>query len=341
MISVTVIGSGALGKFYGGLLTLAGCHVCYLERSDFAIVQEQKYYEIELPNTRVIQIKPNQIEKDYRLLPKSDIVIVALKTTENHLLKKFLPPALKPASKILILQNGIGNEEYLSTLISTQTIVCGVTTIGATKIKPGYIKVNHLGELNLAPFNQQDIPSCEDIKQQLAYANLSNALCPPIRLFESHRIIRWSKLLWNTPFSSLSLIFNTSVDVLATQKQYQAIVRAIMHEVCLVAKQDDAEIKDKIEKLIALTATLKGYYPSMYYDFKADKQIESQYIVFNVLDYARLHQLNLPLLSAVYEKLRLLEQKGKWFCTSEQNNIISLFMNLVNDKALELRSSPF
>ncbi|STX51311.1 2-dehydropantoate 2-reductase [Legionella busanensis] len=333
MISVTVIGSGAIGKFYGGLFSLAGSYVCYLEQSDFSIVQDQKYYEIELPSGSVKQVKPHQIEKDYKLLPKADIIIIALKTTENHLLKKFLPPTLKPNSKLLILQNGIGNEEYLSTFINTQTIICGVTTIGAIRVKPGYVKITHLGELNLAPFKSHDFSSCEYIKQQLATVNLSNGLFPQIHLFENHRIIRWSKLLWNTPFSSLSLLLNVSVDVIATQKKYQDIARAIMYEVCLAAKKDGALIENKIEKLIAVTATLKGYYPSMYYDFKISRPIESQYIIFNVLDYAQLHQINLPVLSVIHKQLKSLEKTKEWLNKEEKNKLISILKLLIDDKS--------
>ncbi|CEK09249.1 ketopantoate reductase family protein [Legionella hackeliae] len=321
---VTVIGSGAIGKFYGGLFVLAGHHVCYLERTDFTFLQEQKYYEIELPDGCVIQVPPSQIENDYNLLPKSDLIIIALKTTENHLIEKLLPSALKQESKILLLQNGIGNEEYLSTFIKNYSIVCGVTTTGATRIKPGYIKIKHLGELKLAPFIKQNAASCEYINQSLVRANLSNTLCPHIQLFENHRALRWTKLLWNTPFSSLSLILNLSVDALATQKQYQDIIRSMMREVCLVAREDGVEIENNIEKLIALTATLKGFYPSMYYDFKMNKPIESQYIIFNVIDYAQSHQLHLPLLSLTYEKLMLLEEKKQWFSPIERSNIISL-----------------
>lgn len=80
---ITVIGSGAIGKFFGGLCITAGCYVCYLERSDFATVKNKKYYEIELPDGCVNQIVPSQIENDYLQLPKSDIIIIALKTTEN------------------------------------------------------------------------------------------------------------------------------------------------------------------------------------------------------------------------------------------------------------------
>lgn len=323
MQSVTVIGSGSIGKFYGGLFTLAGCRVCHLERSDFITVREQKYYEIELPDSKVIKIAPSQIEKDYTLLPKTDIVIISLKTTENNLLKKIIPHVIKYGSKIILLQNGIGNEEYLSKYVKNCSVVCGVTTTGVDRKKPGYVKVKHLGELKLAPFTSNGKSSCGDIKELITAAKLPAAICPKIQIFENHRILRWTKLLWNIPFSCLSLLFNTTVDILATQKQFQKVVRTIMQEICLVASNDGAEIEKEIEKLIELTATLHGFYPSMYYDFTMHKQIESQYIVYNVIDYAKSQNLNLPLLSFIYAKLSLLEKSGKNFSENEQEEVYS------------------
>lgn len=326
MRSVTVIGSGAVGKFYGGLFVLSGCRVSYLEHSDFAIIQEKKYYEIELPDGRVIKIRPHQVENDFKRLPKADIILIALKTTENHLLTTFLPAVLKKESKILLLQNGLGNEEYLFTFIKNHPIVCGVVTIGVSKIKPAYVKVKHFGEIKLAPFSMLDNASCEDIKEQLLQANDSKfgAICPSIFLFENHRILRWTKLLWNASFSVLSLLFNVSVDILVTETNYQTIVRALMDEICLAAKEDGASIEDTIETIIEVTATQKGYYPSMYYDFKLARSIESQYILRNVLDYARVHHLNLPLLSLVYKKLMLQIKRKEWFSPAEQDSILSL-----------------
>lgn len=316
MITVTVIGSGAIGKFYGALFTLAGLHVCHLERSDFSILQQQKYYELEMPDGAAIQVTPKQIEKDYNRLPKSDIILIALKTTANEELKEILPYVLKPQSKILVLQNGIGNEEYLATFIKeNNTILCGVTTTGATRIKPGYIKIKYLGELKLAPFKTEQSVGKEI--QQLLRSSANPAVYPKIQLVDNHRIMRWTKLLWNTPFSSLAVIFNTSVDVLATQSNYQKIVRALMHEVCLVAKLDKAEIADDIEKLLAVTAKLRGFYPSMYFDFKEGRRLESQYIVANVIDYAKIHGLDTPVLSFIYEKLLELEKNARVFTSTE------------------------
>ncbi|WP_019215924.1 ketopantoate reductase family protein [Legionella tunisiensis] len=307
MITVTVIGSGAIGKFYGALFTLAGLHVCHLERSDFSILQQQKYYELEMPDGTVIEVTPKQIEKDYRQLPKSDIILIALKTTANDVLKEILPYALKPESKIIILQNGIGNEEYLTSFIKENcSILCGVTTTGATRIRPGYIKIKYLGELKLAPFKTEQSVG-EEIKR-LFKSSVNPAIYPKIQLAENHRILRWTKLLWNIPFSSLAVLFNTPVEVLATQADYQKIVRTLMHEVCLVAKLDKAEIASEIEKLLAGTAKLHGFYPSMYVDFQEGRRLESQYIIANVIDYATTHGLDTPVLSFIYKKLLELEK---------------------------------
>lgn len=102
-----------------------------------------------------------------------------------------------------------------------------------------------------------------------------------------------------------------------------------MYEVCLVAKRDDAEIANNIEKLLAATAKLHGFYPSMYVDFQEGRRLESQYIVANVIDYAKTHGLDTPVLSFIYEKLLTLEKNARAFTSSEQQEIFRLITRLI------------
>ena len=50
-------------------------------------------------------------------MPRCDVVVVALKTTSNHFLKTILPHALKPDGVVLTLQNGLGSEEEIASLV--------------------------------------------------------------------------------------------------------------------------------------------------------------------------------------------------------------------------------
>ena len=106
-----IIGTGAIGTYYGGLLAKAGNEVHFLLRSDYEHVK-----------TNGLQV--NSCDGNYHLnnirayrsteeMPVCDVVIVAMKTTSNAKLPEMLRPIVNDHSLILLIQNGIGMEEDL------------------------------------------------------------------------------------------------------------------------------------------------------------------------------------------------------------------------------------
>ncbi|MET0099471.1 2-dehydropantoate 2-reductase N-terminal domain-containing protein, partial [Limnospira platensis] len=110
--SYAVIGTGALGGFYGAKLQKSGLDVHFLLRSDYDWVSqhglqiESVWGDFQLPQVPAY----NNPQK----MPPCDVVIVAIKSTENHLLPQILPPVLKPDGVVLVLQNGLGIEPEIA-----------------------------------------------------------------------------------------------------------------------------------------------------------------------------------------------------------------------------------
>ena len=103
-----IIGTGAVGGYYGGRLANAGHDVHFLLHSDYAHVR--KYgLQVESCNGSFHLPRPN-IYNSVQDMPQADVVIVALKTTRNSLLSQLLPPLLHPKTLVLLIQNGIGLE---------------------------------------------------------------------------------------------------------------------------------------------------------------------------------------------------------------------------------------
>ncbi len=101
-----ILGTGALGGFYGAKLQKTGLDVHFLLRSDYehvkkyGLVVESKDGDFTLPQVNAYQ--------DIETMPQCDVVIVALKTTQNYLLPKLLPSVIKDGGVVLVLQNGLG-----------------------------------------------------------------------------------------------------------------------------------------------------------------------------------------------------------------------------------------
>ena len=88
-----IVGTGALGGFYGGRLQQAGLEVNFLLRSDYdqvkkhGLIVESPEGDFTLPHVRAYY--------DAHKMPQCDVIILALKTTQNHFLPQILPPLLK------------------------------------------------------------------------------------------------------------------------------------------------------------------------------------------------------------------------------------------------------
>src|SRR5437016_143890 len=107
-MKIAVVGCGAVGSFYGAKLARAGQQVHFLLRSDYEPV-------------RCNGVSIRSPQGDFQVRPKcalspaeigvSELVLIALKTTANDQFAGLLPPLVGPATVVLTLQNGLGNEE--------------------------------------------------------------------------------------------------------------------------------------------------------------------------------------------------------------------------------------
>lgn len=297
-MKIAVIGAGAVGKSIGGLLQAANHEVHYLVRSEFSALKSQGYFTLHFAESNIsLKISPLNIYNKAEQLPKCDLVIITTKTTENQYLSSLVTPCLDDQTTLLILQNGIGNEEALEKMFPFNPIICGITSIAATRHEAEAVHIACLGELRLAPVHQTAELVCQNILETLSTATLS----PKIFLSDNYKSIRWHKLIWNAAFNPLSVIFNKTSDVLATQEPYLTIIRHIFEEVRQTAACESISISEAFtERLLEQTAGVKSYWPSMYHDFQQKgKPLEVEYILENLINIADKHHLVLPCVTLV------------------------------------------
>src|SRR4028118_63778 len=104
-ITYAVLGTGALGGFYGARLQQIGSEVHFLLHSDYEQVS-QHGLRIESPDGNFM-LPQVYAYRDVAEMPRCDVVMVALKTTQNHLLSRLLPSVVKEDGAVLVLQNGL------------------------------------------------------------------------------------------------------------------------------------------------------------------------------------------------------------------------------------------
>jgi 2-dehydropantoate 2-reductase len=296
-----IIGTGAVGGFYGGLLQKAGFDTHFLLHSDLDHVRthglriESSFGDFNLP-----QVHSYGHPRD---MPKCDVVIVALKTTENEALQQILPPLIGDQTIVITLQNGLGSEAELAALVGAERVMGGLCFLCSNKIGPGHIRHLDYGLITLGDYHSDGsaggiTPRLEKIGAQLQAAGI------PIRTVEDLALARWKKLVWNIPFNGLSVVRNELTDRLIRQPETRRLCETLMQEVADASAACSRPIEPAfIEKMLSDTEKMEPYAPSMKLDFDRGKPMEIEAIYGNPIRAAQAAGVDMPKTRALYQQL--------------------------------------
>lgn len=307
-MKVVVIGAGAMGKTVGGLLALSGNEVHFLVRSEYATWAKAPWFDIKCIelNTQVC-VQGIHLHACEKTLPKCDLVILATKTTSNHAIKTMLTAFDAPSTDFLILQNGLGNEEFFAQTIHRGRLWAAIATTGATRLSPNCVRVNYLGRLKIAPYpSERAMPALLKLQKTLKLGHASFSM--PVQIYPCHLDIRWHKLMWNIPFGLMSILFEKTTEHLLTDPVTSSIVDQLIGEITLIAQSQQVTVsKPYILQLLKRTRTIKDYWPSIYVDFKKGNPIEKEFMFDHPIEIAQKNNINTPCLQLARAWLAQLE----------------------------------
>lgn len=300
-----VIGTGALGGYYGAMLQKAGFPVHFLLRSDYEIAHQQGL-TVESVNGN-FKLPEIAAYNDSQKMPLCDGIIVALKATQNHLLPQILPPILHQNSVVILLQNGIGVEPEIAQIPGVNKVIGGLCSICCYKVAPASFRHLAYGQITLGEYNK-DYQACgitpllEEIGNDFQKAGI------PIKLSPDLMYSRWQKLVWNIPYNSLSVILDATTDEMMNHPESRQLVTEIMQEVLLGATATNRQIPDSyIQEMLSHTDNLETpYLTSMKLDYNARRPLEIETILHNPLKIAQSAELELPKIQALYYQLKFL-----------------------------------
>src|SRR5512137_800236 len=134
--SIAIVGSGALGSYYGAKLARQGGDVRFLMRADLGAVRRDGLRVRETGGEWQV---PAQAFGSTAEIGPVDLVIIGLKTTANAAIDALIPPLLHERTLLLTLQNGLGNEEYLAARWGAERVLGGLCFVCLNRVAPGVI----------------------------------------------------------------------------------------------------------------------------------------------------------------------------------------------------------
>ena len=299
-MSYGIIGTGAIGGYYGAMLAKAGNEVHFLFHKDYEYVK-QHGLQVDSCNGD-FHLHDVRAYAHTSEMPQCDVVLVCLKTVNNHLLTSLLPPLLHPETVVVLIQNGIGVEADVQKMFPEVHLAAGLAFICSAKTEPGRVSHQCYGSINLANY------SCDDTTLQAVRDDLLKAGVEA-RLVEYHEA-RWKKAVWNMPFNGMTVALHTETDKLLSNPHTRRLIREQMMEVVGVARQLGVKNVDEefVEKMLVTTDAMVPYSPSMrlYYDFHRPMEID--YLYTRPIEIAREAGADMPKLAMLEAELRFLAQ---------------------------------
>ncbi len=298
---VGLVGPGAVGGFYGGMLANAGVDLHFLLRSTYEFVSSEGLHLIHhADGGRKEPVKSLKAYRNASEIGPCDWVIVAVKSTANDELGSILEPLVDERTSLLTLQNGMGNVENLARFFGRERIIlAGLCFTCINRTEPNRIESIFPGYVQFGQYGSSPSPKAEGMIEAFENAGVK------VRRAESLDEALWRKLCWNVPFNGLSIAGGgITTDRILSDAVLRARARFIMDEIQAGAKAHEISIEDSfLDRQLELTEPMGPYKPSSLIDYLDKKPVEVEAIWGEPLRRGLSKKVPMPELERLYREL--------------------------------------
>lgn len=310
---IGIIGTGAIGGFYGVMLARAGFDVHFLLRSEFCAVAERGLQLHSAP-FGALTLNPVQAYSRAEDMPPCYWLLVGAKTTSNSELAPAIIQAAAAGAKVLLLQNGLDVEDGLRELLPDSLhLLGGLCFICVHRAGPGIIEHQALGAVHVGYHSgpvMADAPARQQIVEQ--GAGLFRTAGLDSQAMANLQQARWQKLVWNVPYNGLSVLLGASTSPLMADQHSRELIQALMAEVVQGALACGHSMPPGYaEHLFKVTEKMPDYWPSMYHDFLQQRPLELAAIYARPLASARAAGCPMPKIEALYQALCFIDGRNR------------------------------
>ena len=300
---IAIVGCGAVGLFYGAKLALSGKNVHFLMRSDYEHVKRKGIKIESIKNKNEYLSNPLVYNSPHEIGP-CDLVIIAIKATDNNFLENLIPPLLNKETAILTLQNGLGNEQFLAEKFGHSRIMGGLCFVCLNRTSSGVVKHIAQGAISSGEYSGLPLPRTHDIA--LLFKNSG----VPFLVAESLIEQRWKKLVWNIPFNGISITAGCiDTEKILEDESLCFLAQELMKEVIDAANFMGISLSDSlIEHNIRETKIMGAYRPSSVIDFVEGRPVEIEAIWGDPLRAAIKAGTNMEKLNDLYHSIKALDE---------------------------------
>jgi 2-dehydropantoate 2-reductase len=294
---IAVMGAGAVGCYYGGMLARAGHAVTLVGRPQHveAVRRDGLFMDTQRFRAQV----PMEASTDARAVQGAKLVLFCVKSNDTEHAAAEMAPHLPPDALVLTLQNGVDNAERLQAMLQQQ--VCPAVVYVATEMAgPGHVRHHGRGELVIGPTAASD-----------ELVALFGGAEVPVQISENVAGALWTKLILNCAYNALSAISQLPYGRLVQGEGVEATMRDVVQECLAVARAGGATVPGDVwEAVQRIARTMPTQLSSTAQDLARGKRTEIDHLNGYVVRKGEALGIATPVNRALHALVKLLENRS-------------------------------
>jgi 2-dehydropantoate 2-reductase len=305
MRKVAVVGAGAVGGYYGGMLARAGEPVVFIGRPAF--VDAVRGAGLVLDTTSFREAVAVEADTNLAAARGAQLVLFCVKSGDTESVARELARVIEPGATVLSLQNGVDNVDRIRAVAGLNALPA-VVYVAVSVPQPGTVKHVARGDLVLGP------PGAEtsDVAAFFEHAGV------PCRISDNIQGELWAKLVANCALNAISALGRARYGRIAESGDARALMRGVVDEVFAVARAAGVTIPGMADAHAAFASAMSiarqmtEARSSTAQDIERGRRTEVDALNGYVARRAAELGVAAPLNHALWTLVKLLEQPSRW-----------------------------
>ena len=296
-LKIAVMGAGAVGCYYGGMLARAGHEVVLIARPQHveAIVENG----LRLQTTAFDEPVSLSASSDPAAVRDAQLVLFCVKSLDTEAAGALLRPHLAPEALLLCLQNGVDNAERLHRVLPQHAVAAAVVYVATEMAGPGHVRHHGRGELVIEPS-----PSSGAVAQAFIAAGV------PTEISHNVRGALWTKLTLNCAYNAVSAITQLPYGQAVAGEGIRDMMRDVVAECLAVASAEGVQLAGDVQATVAgLADSMPAQLSSTAQDLARGKRSEIDYLNGLIVRRGEALGIATPANRVLWALVRLIEGK--------------------------------
>ena len=298
-LKIAVMGAGAVGCYYGGMLARAGHDVVLIARPQ----------HVEAIVSAGLRLQSQTFDEQIRLeasldpsaVQGADVVLFCVKSSDTEAAGRLIQPYLQADALVMCLQNGVDNADRLRSVLPSHKVAAAVVYVATEMAGPGHVKHNGRGDLVIEPS-----------ASSTAVAAALTAAGVPTVISNNVRGELWAKLILNCAYNAVSAITQLPYGKTVAGVGVQDVMRDVVAECLAVAQADGVQVAGDVHAAVAkLAGSMPKQSSSTAQDLARGKPTEIDYLNGLIVQRGEALGIATPANRVLWALVKLLEGKSR------------------------------